>query len=331
MGVYHFATVGRWPGAVTTALAHLKHHKDEFISRGSVIDSVVLFTTPEIAGGTLKTPEVVFNGYQSLKSAPTKLENVNAVDVIVDFVKREIAEVMSDDSKVYCCILEDHGDYQACFETVARAALYFSPPDRTGKNIWANLTGGTNVMNAALHQIASLSGLISKLYYVFLAEESQQKYLQPISADPLRFRWEEIPLIKTAIDPVYDKLLSVLGELKDGWYLDEEIFSRLKSSMWADELVASMSLETFRKEYLNKMDGRHLKRQSQESRAVKLSDEGREWLRLLQSPLYRTLIQRGFSPGSGEAGESPGSFDPAELTAGLQIEELWSKPKNALR
>ena len=150
MGIYHFAPIGRWPGAVTSALAHLKHHKDEFSSRGPVIDSLILFTTPEIAGGTVKAPEVVFNQFQSLRSTRPELKSTNAVDVVVDFIKQEIAELMPDGGKVYRCILDDHGDYQACFEKVARAALYFSPPGETGKQIWANLTGGTNVMNAAL-------------------------------------------------------------------------------------------------------------------------------------------------------------------------------------
>ena len=339
MGVYHFATVGRWPGAVTTALAYLKHHKDEMTTRGSVIDSVVLFTTPEIANGVVKTPEVVFNDYLSFKAPPKKLENLNAVDVVVKFIEREIAPAMDDDGKVYSCILEDHGDYQACFETVARAALNFSRPGHTGKQIWANLTGGTNVVNAALHQIASLSGLISKLYYVFQPEESHRKYLQPPSAEPDRFRWEEVSLIKTAIDPVYYELLQVLDRLEDKWYLDEEIFSRLRQVAHSNlprgiaEWVITMPLQRFEQEYLNKMDERTLKRQEPKSRAVRISDEGREWLRKLRSPLYQMLIHRGrsFEAATYEA-ESPkpnAVWDPKMLTEGLRLKELWSKPKSS--
>jgi hypothetical protein len=246
---------------------------------------------------------------------------------------------MPDEGKVYSCILEDHGDYQACFETVARAALYFSPPGRTGKQIWANLTGGTNVMNVALHQIASLSGLISKLYYVFQAEESHRKYLQPPSAEPDRFRWEEISLIKTAIDPVYYELLQVLDGLEDGWYLDEEIFSRLRQVAYSNlspdiaQSVNTMTLKKFEQEYLNKMDERTLKRQSQESRAVKISEEGREWLRRLKTPLYQMLIHRGRSfeaiRDEAEAPSPNSDWDPKMLTEGLRLKELWSKPKRS--
>lgn len=327
MGVYHFAAVGRWPGAVTTALAYLKHNKEAFITRGPVIETIVLFTTPEIMGGTVKASEVIFNDYQS-QTARKTVKSADVLDTIVEFVKTELLDILPPGARVVCCELDDAGKYESCFETVAKAVLKFAPPGQTGKNIWANLTGGTNVVNAALMQTASLSGLISRLYYTFLAESSEQKYLQPVSSDPLRFRWEDVPLLKTAIDPVYYQLLRVLQGLGEGWYLDEALLGKLQSAAWEklpQELAAKvgqMDLAMFRKEYLNKLDGRELQRERQESHAVRLSEIGQQLLTRLQTPLYRALIERGLNIADEP---DPRDFEADALTAGLKIEELWRR------
>jgi hypothetical protein len=220
----------------------------------------------------------------------------------------------------------DPNNYEAGFETVARAALHFAPPESTGRNIWANLTGGTNVMNAALFQVAVLSGLISRLYYTFVAERRYVNYLQPPTTDSARFCWDEVPLFKTAVDEVYRAVLEELQEMNGAWCDGKELLTRLKSRAWGHlgqvqaQGIAAMEFQTFCQEFLNKLDGRELERRKLPDNTkmpeVRLSPRGKRLLEQLESPLYQALIQRG----QGKKVEA------ADLTADLELEELWSKP-----
>lgn len=327
MGIYHFAPVGTSPGAVTSALAYLKQNAEKFSVRGKIIESVVIFASPEVRRGHEGTAdEPVYNDYESLTARRSWKKGVPILEVIVEFIRAELRDVMPSKGKIYCCVV-DPSDYDACFEQVAKAVIHFAPPKEVGKHIWANVTGGTNLMNAALLQVAFLSGLIVRLYYTFLSDfRLYGRYLQPPSTDPAKFRWDEIPVVKTTFDQVYYALLQVLKGLSGEWYLDEELLARLRQASGqylrpADvEAVSQMDIGTFRREFLNKLDERELDRQhlpdGSQGRAVRVSEAGRRLLERIDSPFFQALIQRGH--GSEK--------DVTSLTEGLQLEELWSKP-----
>jgi len=66
MGVYHLAPVGTSPGAVTSALAYLKHNKGDpkFAVRGEIVEAVIVFPSWEVRNGVEGTPEeCIFNDY----------------------------------------------------------------------------------------------------------------------------------------------------------------------------------------------------------------------------------------------------------------------------
>ena len=312
------------PGAVTCALAYLKQNKERFVNRGDVIESVILFASQDVREGSIKVRECVYNNYMSLHARKTK-KMANILDVIVEFIKSEIADVMSDKGTIYCCVVNPN-DYDSCFEIIAKAALHFSPPGHTGKNIWANLTGGTNVLNASLLQVAFLSGLISRIYYTFVPREEDRKYLQPVKDDPERFQWDEIPFIKTNYDNIYQALLQELKITGEEWYLDEHLLGRLKEVSWKYlhpyelETINKMDLQIFRQEWLNKLDGRELERQvlpdGSLGRYIRLSDAGKRLLARIESPLFQALVQRG----KGIEVENV-----KDLIQGLDIKELWRK------
>lgn len=325
MGIYHFSPVGVNPGAVTCALAYLKQNKKSFVVRGDVIESVILFASQDVREGSTKVRECVYNDYMSLAARKTH-KMANILDVIVEFIRSEIADIMSEKGTVYCCVV-DPNDYDSCFEIIAKAALHFSPPGHTGKNIWANLTGGTNVLNASLLQVAFLSGLISRIYYTFLPREYDRKYLQPVKNDPDRFRWDEIPFTKTTFDNVYQALLQELKDLGEEWCLDEHLLGRLRQASWKYlrpedlETINAMDIQIFRQEWLNKLDGRELERQvlpdGSSGHYVRLSNAGNRLLGRIESPLFQALVQRG----KGIEVENV-----KDLIQGLEIEELWIKP-----
>lgn len=325
MGVHHFAPVGISPGAVTSALSYMKHNRGKFPVRGDIVESIVLFTSPEIREGREGiAEECVHNDYGSPTGKRSWKRGSSVLSVVVEFIEREIQEVMPHKGTVYCCIV-DPNDYGACFEMVAQTTLHFAPPRDVGKNIWANLTGGTNVVNAALLQVAFLSGLISRAYYTFISPQYAH-CLQSPSKDPARFRWDDIPILKTAVDEVYYMLLEVLRSLSDRWYLDEEVLSHLRRACWEHlsseraQTITEMDIQTFRQQFLNKLDGRELERQllpnGKQGPAVRLSEIGKHLLNWVDSPLFKALVERGRGSEVKEI---------ESLTSDLDIQELWSK------
>lgn len=310
MGIIHFAPIGTSPGAVTAALAYLKQERNNLAGfKGQVIESVVLFASPEVRSGQIRAEECIYNDYMSMSSHGRPWKNRNVVDAVTEFIQKEIAPVMPKGGAVHCCQV-DPNDFDACFRIVARTALHFSPHTDVGHNIWANLTGGTNVLNGALLQVAFLSALIAQLYYTFLADEEHRKYLQPPSKDPTKFHWYQVPLIKTSFDDSYYQVLKSLPQ--DDWCDGDELLSRLKHTHY----FSSMNIQTFRQQFLNKMDGRELERESLpgglEGNCVRISSYGKSILSMIDDVLFQALVHRG----KGE------EIDISSLTQDLQLEKL---------
>ncbi len=314
MGIVHFAPVGTSPGAVTSALSYLKHNPNEFQMQGHFVEGVVVFASPEVreGKGEYMVRECVNNHYGSMNGPTWK--NLSVLRVISKFIEAEMADVMPGKGFISCCVI-DPNDYRDCFEKVAKAALRFSAG--VGKHIWANLTGGTNIVNAALLEVAFLSGLIARIYYTFLFDVSTYgKYLQPSSKDQSIFRWDDVPFAKTSFDERYYQVLRELSGIGAGCNADD-LLHRLKS---VGEYFQDVDPQTFIREFLNKMDGRELEREilpdGSQGNRNRLSEYGRRVVQMIDDPLFRALIQRG--RGLEE--------DVTRLTEGLELEELWSKP-----
>lgn len=254
MGIVHFAPVGTSPGAVASALSYLKHNPNEFQMQGHLVEGVVVFASLEVreGRGEYVVRECVNNRFGSMNGPTWK--NLSVLRVISKFIEAEMADMMPGKGFISCCVI-DPNDYRDCFEKVAKAALRFSAG--VGKHIWANLTGGTNILNAAILEVAFLSGLIARIYYTFLSDVSTYgKYLQPPSKDRSIFRWDDVPFVKTDFDERYYKILKELSKIGT-WCKDEELLNRLRS----DEYFKGINIGMFKREFLNKMDGRELERE----------------------------------------------------------------------
>ena len=291
MGIVHFAGLGLSPGAVTAGLSYLKHeyarkYKDIY---GEIIEEVVLFTSTEVASGEVKMKpgNAEHNDYMSVNVRSTwAREKPNIVEVVTEFIKREIGDV-----EIYCCTV-DVNDFSACFEAVAKATLFFHPPGDVGKHIWANITGGTNPLNAALFQVAYLSGFITRLYYTFISNIAQYgKYLQPFSSDPNLFDFREIYVLKTVFDDRYQHILEELkAEDSSRWLTSRDLLGRLKSKGVQDFL--KMDDKTFLLDFLHVMQGRGIQRKGKED-AIRLDpDVGPAILAILRSDYVQALLGR---------------------------------------
>jgi hypothetical protein len=287
MGIFHFAGLGTSPGAVTSRLAYLKH---EYAQKyGSIVEGIMLFTSPEVARGERKAMESVYNKYKTVEAHKGWKGNESSVlEILRYFVKHEIGE----DVKIYYCEVNVN-DFSACFEAVAKATLRFHPPGEVGKHIWANITGGTNPLNAALFQVAYLSGFINRLYYTFIANPREQgKYLQPFSRDPGQFEFREIYVLKTTFDDRYQAILeeleSIYQEDPSRWITSEELLSRLKSKNIPG--FENMDHQTFLLDFIHVMQGRGIQRKGKED-AIRLDPEvGRAILDILRSDYVRALL-----------------------------------------
>jgi hypothetical protein len=312
MGIVHFAGLGRSPGAVTSGLAYLKHEYGNRPEYGRMIESVVLFTSPEVAEGKEPTFETTHNEYMSLTSKQAWPKGkTHAVEIVAEFFEREIKEGL-----LYLCQVNVN-DFSASFEAVAKATLKFHRPGEVGKHLWANITGGTNPLNAALFQTAYLSGFISRLYYTFVSDMKQYgKYLQPFSRAHALFDFREIYVLKTTFDDRYQRILeeleTVFRQDQNKWLTCEQLLGRLKSK--AVPGFQEMEPGDFLLNFLHVMQGRGIARRGKDDAIRFDSLTGAVILSLLRSEFVQALFkQRAMSEQEAQL-----------LTSGLQIEKLWS-------
>jgi len=299
MGIVHFAPVGTSPGAGTSALSYLSHNAQAIIgdTAGDVVESVVIFCSPEVRDGEWPAEDYILNDYERANhrhgwKSPTHKPNV--IEVIKDFLVDE--HYLKPKGLMYAWSV-DVSDYQASFNAIAKATLALARSDATGKHIWANLTGGTNVINAALMQVSSLSGLIGRMYYTFVRHEYDRHYLQPFSARRADFEFVWLPLIKTTYDYGYYHLLELL---QDGeWTTGKALLSRLKSE---SVLFKDVDFTHFKRQYLNRMAGDVLEEQrgsyGESDRPIRLNCQGQRLLEYLHlNELTEALTRRDLEYG----------------------------------
>ena len=91
MGVYHFAGLGKSPGAVTSGLAYLKHERASSFEVGDIVEAVVVFTSPEVARGQEPAFPMVWNEYGKRHPARSSPQlPAEAVEIVGRFLQREL-------------------------------------------------------------------------------------------------------------------------------------------------------------------------------------------------------------------------------------------------
>lgn len=310
MGVVHFMPLGKKPGAVTAALAELKHKypTGQDKNLGHIFEAMVLFTPCEIKEGRERrhlAEPCFFNEYGKpacRKEYPDK----NAVEIVLEFMRAEIKPLMTKPTVYWCEAFLN--DYEKSFRSAAEAlTLKLSKPGSKGKNLWLSLTGGTNIMNAAMMQVALLSGLISKVYYTFVPED-ETDYLQPASDN---FKFVELPLLKTSFDESHYALLNVLRIMNGEWIDSADLLGILKNDAHQyfakkEDQDSREQKEQFEREFLTQLDGRGLERETlpngQKTYRTRLTTDGMRLLAQMEDPIFRALTKRGWT----ERGELDG-------------------------
>lgn len=276
MGVFQFMGLGRSPGAVTAAISYLAARYErwndadarffatsgEFDQEGKRgdVQALVLFTTPEVIDGKqdglcsdyIENPVGQSRGKgQGGQPVPKVLRRELVPDLKRAVgVRREVA--------LYWCEI-DRTELRMTFERVARVIYAARPIGRGGKEIWMNLTGGTNIVNLALQLAAALLTGPARLYYLRADDPRCLRHTTPLrdlGTDRDHF-WVDIPVISMRLDDATQAILEILDEVRTPLD-DKNLLSRLQSHPVAWREFHDKDINTLRWDYLRSMAGQQL-------------------------------------------------------------------------
>jgi len=263
MGVYHLMGLGRSVGTVIGPLTYLAHrygrwNADDrrfFARSGEVrqrqasqkvgdVQALVLFTTPEVLSGQVLAFDYVDNPPGKITTGPQK-SGGPMKQVLRDLLSREWPAIGGGRTAgtVFWCEV-DRRDIRTTYERMVRVVAALAGTGGQGKEMWANLTGGNNVINAALELAAMLSGDVARLYYVQAENEAAEKCVRHTAEEGY---WVDLPMMPLALGRLRQTILEVLSD--HGPLLLKDLFSFLQREYW-DLTRGLTSEEVLRNEYL---------------------------------------------------------------------------------
>ncbi|MEK8017094.1 MAG: hypothetical protein VSS75_009515 [Candidatus Parabeggiatoa sp.] len=286
MGVFHFMGVGRAVGAVTCAVDYIEKALDRvedqtatpeiiqlFSSSGGIthkeenigkIEAIVLFTSEEV----IKRQLSAFH-YQGCE----KPSNVRTE--IVQNLRNVWKRGPKVGKKVFWCEV-NIDNYQDCFDKMIQVAYRFSQPGKQGKEIWCNLTGGSNAIQLALLSMTRLTAVSTKHYLISQRKEYQKEIKVPahIKVNPNKDEYfNTLPFLKFAIDT--SSFYNILTELdSSGQMTTAELWGRLK----AKKHFCDCSLDEFKRQYMLKLYGLGYTEYNDQNDQSAISDLGLEFL-----------------------------------------------------
>ncbi len=298
MGVVHFMGLGKAVGAVTCAVDYIEkaldllHKRDSavgikqlFSKSGGIthnemdrgkIESIVLFTSQEVI--CRKITAYAYEGKPS--PGPVRDEVLKVLDKVWRRADPDKGRM------IYWCEV-DIDNFKDCFDKAIKIFYRFSAPGKQGKEIWCNLTGGTNAIGLALLSASRLTGLSTKNYLIGQRKEFQNKVTVPISIK-INPNYDEyfnlLPFLKTHIDTVnFYNVLFELQNFKEP-ITSEKILFKLKNKNIKDFL--NMKLDVFKREYLLKLYGLGYIDYDLEKDTNFITEEGKTFIGELQNLEY---------------------------------------------
>ena len=232
MGVYHLMGLGLSAGAVVGPVSYLSHRFTRwnegdracFARSGEraqrqqgdhvgAVQALVLFTTAEVIEGTrgVHAWEFVDNPPGTPSGARGRggpMRDLLRARLPAAWRGAAGAHATGD---VYWCEV-DRADLVATYARVVRVVAALAGAGGQGKELWANLTGGNNVTNLALQLAASLSGEVSRLYYVHV-DDGTRACLRFPCEEPYWVELPALPLAPTAVGADVIRILQDFGAL----------------------------------------------------------------------------------------------------------------------
>ncbi|HXF69769.1 MAG TPA: DUF6293 family protein [Thermoflexus sp.] len=263
MGVYHLMGLGRSPGVVIGPITYLAHRYQRwsvadqgfFARSGEVrqraagqkvgdIEALVLFTTREVLRGQVTSYPYIDNP-GGRKTGGPQCEGGSMRKILRDLLRQEWPAICTDrrSGTVFWCEV-DRRDIRITYRRIVQVIAALAGAGGQGKEIWINLTGGNNVINAALMLAAALSGDVARIYYVQAEDEVAEKCVRFTAEDGY---WVELPVMPLSFDLLQRAIIDLLEA--HGPLSLRDLHSRLQSEYWhlSQELT---SKETLRRVYL---------------------------------------------------------------------------------
>ncbi|MGB9873101.1 MAG: hypothetical protein ACPLYD_15780 [Anaerolineae bacterium] len=267
MGVYHLMGLGRSPGTVIGPLTYLAHRYNRwnaedqrFFARSGEarqraagekvgdVQALVLFTTREVLDGKVLASEYVDNPPGRIIAEPERLSKPLSKpmkEVLSGLLRREWPAISGGrrEGTIFWCEV-DRRDIRTTYERVIRVVAALAGVGGQGKEMWANLTGGNNVINFALELAAILSGDVARLYYVQAENEAAEKCVRYTAENGY---WVELPVMPLALGRLNQAIIDLLD--KRGPLSMDALYSILRNEYW-DLSRGLTSEEVLREEYL---------------------------------------------------------------------------------
>ena len=246
MGVYHLMGLGLSPGTVIGPLTYLAHRYQRwnendqmFFARSGEarqrktgarvgdVQAIVLFTTREVLTGEISAFDYVDNPPGDITKGPQKPRRPMK-EVLRSLLRREWPRISGGrpEGTIFWCEV-DRRNILTTYERVIQVVASLSQVGGQGKEIWANLTGGNNVINFALQLSATLSGEVARLYYV-QAENAEAERCVRFTAE--NGYWVELPVLPLSLSELHRTIIDLLTE--EGTLTLKDLFSILHSRYW---------------------------------------------------------------------------------------------------
>jgi hypothetical protein len=223
MGVWHLSGLGLNPGAITVPLSYIylclkqascgdERAREFFRTSGELgeklpgkPEALIIFTSISVIKGETQG-EIIDNWFHTKKGK-------NAQETIKSYLQKLLEELKLERFygntwlKYFYLIEVDHQDFDDCFKKIAITLNALMD-----KEIWINMIGGTNQINAALLSSSGFTSTASVYYYLF---QSNIKLLHPEIEKPdfknLRIAlpppsWHWLPYFSLDMSSLYNKL-----------------------------------------------------------------------------------------------------------------------------
>jgi hypothetical protein len=267
--------------------------------RGDV-QALVLFTTPEVMHGR---PDGLCADYIENTAGQARGRIVQRNEAMARVLRRVLppdlkrAAGSRDQVALYWCEI-DRADLRVTFKRMARVMYATKPAGEVGKEIWINLTGGSNIVNLALQLAASLLSGPARLYYLNSEDTRCLQHTTLLKdlgvTDRDRF-WVEVPVIYLRLDEATRVILEELDKAP-ATLEDNNLLARLRNHPTAWSEFADTTLADLRRNYLLPMAGQQLvQRDQQHEHSVTI---GQQWAVLKE---YYDIVATLRSPESDAA------------------------------
>ncbi|MDF5730775.1 MAG: hypothetical protein PUP92_22845 [Rhizonema sp. PD38] len=213
----------------------INHHEED---RGK-IEAIVLFTSKEVIERKLTAFP-----YEGCPTPGSVRDEIN------ENLRKVWKRSNQHEGRKLFWIEVDIDNFQDCFDKVIKIACRFSPNGKQGKEIWYNLTVGSNSIGYALLSMSRLTGKSNKQYLLSQSKEYQKAVIVPRGIDirPNKDNYFNLlPFWKTQLDmlDLYEILQELVGLTNE--ITTKELLNRLKSK---NKISLNLDLETFRINYM---------------------------------------------------------------------------------